>query len=147
MRATTRRISTALGLAAVTMLALASNAQANWTGSLKNVSQGYESTRWKDELYSQITWHGCEAGTPIDGSQERFTAQIWEDISLQPDESYDRKSFTACFNNEVSNGEWTDLPSGIKDYYFQIMDINGWSEGGYDLSVEKFVQDTTKADG
>lgn len=129
------------GTAAVITLALAPIAEANWTSSITAASVGFESRRWSDELYSQITFHGCHT----DGSKST-DVQIWNDIALQPDESYDNKTFTACFNGSVSNGEWTDLPSGKRDYYFQIMKIGG-STFGPQLTVDSLTVDTTKADG
>ncbi|MEU6513597.1 hypothetical protein [Streptomyces sp. NPDC046978] len=106
----------------------------------------YESARWQDENYSQITWYGCSDDVDLSGNPDAFSAQIWEDISLEPDESYDNKTFTACFHGERSNGEWTDLPSGKKSYYFQIMDIHYSHDSAHWLNVTKYIQDTTKAD-
>ncbi|MFD8262364.1 hypothetical protein ACFV19_26360 [Streptomyces griseoluteus] len=135
------RISMVAGTAAVITLALAPVAEANWSSSITAASVGFESRRWSDELYSQITFHNCVT----DGSKST-DVQIWNDISLQPDESYDNKTFTACFNGGVSNGEWTDLPSGKRDYYFKIMKIGG-STFGPQLTVGSLTVDTTKADG
>ncbi|MFH8503945.1 hypothetical protein [Streptomyces flaveolus] len=135
------RMTTVIGTAAVITLALAPIAEANWSSSITAASVTFESRRWSDELYSQITFHGCTT----DGSKST-DVQIWNDIALQPDESYDNKTFTACFNGGVSNGEWTDLPSGKRDYYFEIMKIGG-STFGPQLSVSSLTVDTTKADG
>ncbi|MDX3754426.1 hypothetical protein ACFY1B_04690 [Streptomyces mirabilis] len=135
------RISMVAGTAAVITLALAPIAEANWESSITGASVGFESRRWSDELYSQITFHGCTT----DGSKST-DVQVWNDISLAPDKAYDNKTYTACFNGGVSNGEWTDLPSGKRDYYFQIMKIGG-STFGPQLSVSKLVVDTTKVDG
>ena len=123
-------------------MALAPIAEANWTSSITSASATFESRRCSDELYSQITFHGCTT----DGSPKSTDVQIWNDISLQPDESYDNKTFTAYSNGGVSNGEWTDLPSGKRDYYFEIMKIAG-STFGPQLSVNSLTVDTTKADG
>ncbi|WP_327404031.1 hypothetical protein OG194_30715 [Streptomyces sp. NBC_01288] len=129
------------GTAAVVTLALAPIAEANWSSSITAASVGFESRRWSDELYSQITFHGCTTS----GSKST-DVQMWNDIALQPDDAYDSKTFTACFNGAVSNGEWTDLPSGKRDYYFQLMKIGG-STFGPQLSVSSLTIDTTKADG
>lgn len=72
---------------------------------------------------------------------------MWRQIDLQPDDSYDKKTYTACFSGRVSNGEWTELPSGKKPYYFQIMEIGNSTSMLRELDVAKFVVDTTKADG
>jgi hypothetical protein len=134
------RISMVVGMAAVTTLALAPIAEANWSSSITAASVGFESRRWSDELYSQVLFTGCTT----DGSKST-DVQMWNDIALQPDESYDNKTFTACFSGGTSNGEWTDLPSGIRDYYFKIMKIGG-STFGPQLSVRSVSVDTTKAD-
>ncbi|CAM5297828.1 hypothetical protein [Streptomyces sp. NPDC005930] len=135
------RISLVTGSAAVITLALAPVAEANWSSSITAASASFESRRWSDELYSQVQFTGCTT----DGSKST-DVQIWNDISLQPDESYDNKTFTACFNGGTSNGEWTDLPSGMRNYYFKIMKIGG-STFGPQLSVRSVTVDTTKADG
>ncbi|MEV5335435.1 hypothetical protein [Streptomyces werraensis] len=135
------RISTIAGTAAVITLALAPLAQANWSSSITGASVGFESRRWSDELYSQVQFTNCRT----DGSKST-DVQMWNDISLQPDESYDNKTFTACFSGGTSNGEWTDLPSGMRNYYFKIMKIGG-STFGPQLSVSTVTVDTTKADG
>ncbi|MDX3530987.1 hypothetical protein P1P75_32420 [Streptomyces sp. ID05-39B] len=134
------RISTVVGTAAVITLALAPIAEANWSSSITGASVGFESRRWSDELYSQVRFTNCNT----DGS-DSTDVQMWNDISLQPDESYDNKTFTACFGGGTSNGEWTDLPSGMRNYYFQIMKIGG-STFGPQLSVGSVSVDTTKAD-
>ncbi len=134
------RISTVVGTAAVITLALAPIAEANWSSSITGASVGFESRRWSDELYSQVLFTNCNT----DGSNST-DVQMWNDISLQPDESYDNKTFTACFGGGTSNGEWTDLPSGMRNYYFQIMKIGG-STFGPQLSVSSVSVDTTKAD-
>ena len=72
--------------------------------------------------------------------------QIFNDRTGLPDVSYDKKTYTACFHGDVSNGEWTDLAAGMRDYYFQIMAI-GVSTFGPQLSVASLVVDTTKEDG
>ncbi|MCF2130768.1 hypothetical protein L1I79_30725 [Strepomyces sp. STD 3.1] len=137
----TARISMVAGTAAVITLALAPLAQANWSSSITAASASFESRRWSDELYSQVLFTSCTT----DGSKST-DVQMWNDISLQPDESYDNKTFTACFGGGTSNGEWTDLPSGKRDYYFKIMKIGG-STFGPQLSVKSVSVDTTKADG
>ncbi|MDO0929783.1 hypothetical protein QQY24_32195 [Streptomyces sp. TG1A-8] len=135
------RISMVIGTAAVVILALAPFAEASWSSSISAASVGFQSRRWSDELYSQITFHGCTT----DGSKST-DVQVFNDIPLQPDESYDKKTFTACFSGGARNGEWTDLPSGVRDYYFQIMAIGG-STFGQQLSVSSLTVDTTEADG
>ncbi|MDX3577981.1 MULTISPECIES: hypothetical protein [unclassified Streptomyces] len=136
------RISTIVGTAAVITLAMAPIAEANWSSSITGASVGFESRRWSDELYSQVKFTGC---TTDPGVTKSTDVQIWNDISFQPDEAYDNKTFTACFNGGTSNGEWTDLPSGMRDYYFQIKKIAG-STFGPQLSVRSVSVDTTKAD-
>ncbi|MDX3314088.1 hypothetical protein ACWGH3_15420 [Streptomyces sp. NPDC054884] len=134
------RITTIVGTAAVITLAMAPIAEANWSSSITGASASFESRRWSDELYSQVKFTGCTT----DGSKST-DVQIWNDITLQPDEAYDNKTFTACFNGGTSNGEWTDLPSGMRDYYFKLMKIGG-STFGPQLSVRTVSVDTTKAD-
>lgn len=137
-----------LDISAAALILLAPGAEANDDGKLVSVSGGYESDRWSDELYSQITFHGCyNSGTfPVAKSVD---VQIWEDIKLNPDDSYDNKTYTACYVGKVSNGEWTDLPAGKKQYYFKIMKIGGSknTSGDPNLDVDEWVVDTTKADG
>ncbi|MFJ4919474.1 hypothetical protein [Streptomyces sp. NPDC088725] len=135
------RISAVIGAAAFITLALAPIAEANWTSSITAASVGFESRRWSDELYSQITFHDCRTS-----ASKSTDVQIWNDISLQPDKAYDSKKFTACFDGKVGNGEWTDLPSGKRDYYFKIVKI-GDSTFGPQLTVGSLTVDTTKADG
>lgn len=129
------------GTAAVITLALAPIAEANRSSSTTGASVGFESRRRSDELYSQVLFTNCTT----DGSQST-DVQMWNDIPLQPDESYDNKTCTACFGGGTSNGEWTDLPSGMRDYYFKIMKIGG-STFGPQLSVSTVTVDTTRADG
>jgi hypothetical protein len=62
-----------------------------------------------------------------------------------PDDSFDSKTYTACFSGGTSNGEWTDIPSGMRNCYFQIMKIGGST--GQQLSVNSVSVDTTKTDG
>ncbi|EGX55992.1 hypothetical protein SZN_30067 [Streptomyces zinciresistens K42] len=128
------------GTTAVITLALAPIAEASWNSSTSAASVGFESRRWQDEPYSQILFTGCAT----DGSKST-DVQVWNDIPLQPDESYDNKTFTACFGGGTGNGEWTDLPSGMRDYYFKITKIGG-STFGPQLSVRSVSVDTTKAD-
>ncbi|MER8219903.1 hypothetical protein ABTZ58_04755 [Streptomyces sp. NPDC094143] len=134
------RFSMVIGTAAAATLALAPIAEANWSSSISGASVGFESRRWSDELYSQVLFTGCTT----DGSKST-DVQMWNDISFQPDEAYDNKTFTACFSGGTSNGEWTDLPSGMRDYYFKIAKIGG-STFGPQLSVSSVSVDTTKAD-
>lgn len=73
--------------------------------------------------------------------------QMWRDISLKPDDSYDNKTFTACFSGSTSNGEWSEVGSGVmKNVYLQIMKIGG-SAFGPQFTVNSVSVDTTKADG
>lgn len=137
------RVATTAGTAAVIALVLAPTAEANWTSSITAASVSFESRRWADELYSQVQFSGCHTDSGVTKSTD---VQMWRDISLQPDDSYDNKTFTACFNGSTSNGEWTDLGSGKKDVYFQIMKIGG-STFGPQLTVNSVSVDTTKADG
>ncbi|WP_221362188.1 hypothetical protein [Streptomyces beigongshangae] len=140
MKLTSRAAVTA-GTAAVIALALAPTAEANWSSSISAASVSFESRRWSDELYSQVKFTGCTTDGP-----KSTDVQMWRDISLQPDDSYDNKTFTACFDGGTSNGEWTDLGSGMKNVYFKIMKIGG-STFGPQLSVNSVSVDTTKADG
>ncbi|MCX5343559.1 hypothetical protein [Streptomyces atratus] len=103
---------------------------------------GFESRRWSDELYSQIQFTGCHTG----GVTKSTDVRMWRDISLQPDDPYDSKTFTACFGGGTSNGEWTDLGSGMKNVYFKIEKIAGMTVGPQ-LTVNSVSVDTTKADG
>lgn len=98
---------------------------------------GFESRRWDDQQYSQIHFTGCDQGyaTSVD-------VQMWEDISLQPDDCHGDRHFTNCFNSSssVSSGSWTGLP--VNDYYFKIGAIGGSNQ----LWVRKVYIDTTYAD-
>ncbi|MFF3844501.1 hypothetical protein [Streptomyces sp. NPDC002328] len=137
------RISTVVGTAAVITLAMAPIAEANWSSSITGASVGFESRRWSDELYSQVKFTNCKTDALATQSTD---VRIWADITLQPDEAYDNKTFTACFGGGTSNGEWTDLPSGKRDYYFKLAKIAG-STFGPQLTVSTVSVDTTKADG
>lgn len=137
------RLATTAGTAAVIALVFATSAEANWSSSITAASVNFESRRWSDELYSQVQFTGCHTDSGVTKSTD---VQMWRDISLQPDDSYDNKTFTACFGTGTSNGEWTDLGSGMKNVYFQIMKIGG-STFGPQLSVNSVSVDTTQADG
>lgn len=142
-----KRSAVVMGMVSACLLTFAPSVNAaTWEGKLNQVHVNYESARWKDELYTQITWYGCDVNSSPTGTPNIFTAQIWEDITASPDESYDSKSFTACFQGERSNGEWGELPSGMKSYYFQIMEIRNNLLDSNWLTVDKYIQDTTKAD-
>ncbi|MFI8005728.1 hypothetical protein [Streptomyces sp. NPDC086010] len=142
MKITARAAMTA-GTAAVIGLVLAPSAEANWSSSISGASVSFESRRWSDEQYSQVQFTGCHTDSGVTKSTD---VQMWRDISLQPDDSYDNKTFTACFGSGTSNGEWTDLGTGAKNVYFKIMKIGG-STFGPQLSVSSVSVDTTKADG
>jgi hypothetical protein len=102
----TARVSMVLGTAAVTTLALAPTAEANWSSSITAASVGFESRRWSDELYSQVQFTGCTT----DGSKST-DVQIWRDRTALPDLSYDSKTFTACFNGGHQQRR-VDRPAG-----------------------------------
>ncbi|MFJ4415918.1 MULTISPECIES: hypothetical protein [unclassified Streptomyces] len=139
------RVSITAGAVAAIALAIAPTAEANWTSSISAASPGFESRRWSDELYSQVQFTSCSTDPYVTQSTD---VQMWRDISLQPDDSYDNKTFTACFKNGgTSNGEWTDLGSGMKNVYFKIAKIAGSGSAGPQLSVHTVYVDTTKADG
>ena len=46
----------------------------------------------------------------------------------------------------TSNGEWTDLGSGMKKMYFQLMKVGGSSVNGNTVNVATVSVDTTQAD-
>ncbi|MGP4001166.1 hypothetical protein [Streptomyces sp. 8N706] len=88
----------------------------------------------------------CHLGSTI-AAPESVDVQMWRDISFQPDDSYDNKSFTACFDGGTSNGEWTELPSSTVSVYFQLMKVGGQSSAGFTtVDVGKVYVDTTQAD-
>ncbi|MFJ3709068.1 hypothetical protein OG709_25170 [Streptomyces sp. NBC_01267] len=143
---TTIRAAAIAGVASSAMLIMAPSAYANFSGNIEAGRAGQESYTWSDELYSQVTFHGC---TGPGGGKNSTNIQMWQVVTLQPDDSYDDKKFTACFNpGGVSNGEWTDLPSGKRTTYFKIHKIGGSIDPfTFQLWVDKYVVDTTKIDG
>ena len=140
------RIGAVIGMTSALVLALAPGAEALvWTSSINDARVGFESRRWDDQSYSQIQFQQCyNAGTG--GPAKSVGIQIWRDISLQPDDSYDEKHFTACYNGSVSNGEWTDLPASTVKVYFQVMHIGGYTGSSSSLDVGYLSVDTTQAD-
>ncbi|MER6166698.1 hypothetical protein [Streptomyces violaceorubidus] len=77
---------------------------------------------------------------------DNVDVQMWRDITALPDDSYDNKTFSACFKGQTSNGEWTDLPSQTVSVYFQIMKLGGTTSSIPSIDVEKVSVDTTQAD-
>lgn len=140
------QISAVVAMTSTVCLISGPAAQASWSGSISSGRVGWESNNWQDELYSQITAYGCERRTGGVAAPASVDLQIWENISFQPDESYDNKTYTACFFGGRSNGEWRDLPAGKKPYYFQIMKIAGSGGGAYVVDIDKYIVDQTLAD-
>ncbi|MGA5168891.1 MULTISPECIES: hypothetical protein [Streptomyces] len=129
------------------VLALAPGAEALvWTSSINDGSPGFESRRWSDQSYSQIQFYDC-SNRSTTGTPDSVDVQIWRDISLQPDDAYDNKTFTACYGAGASNGEWTDLPATTVTVYFQLMKVGSTTSPGFaTVDVGYLSVDTTKAD-
>ncbi|MEV7865732.1 hypothetical protein AB0P17_06430 [Streptomyces sp. NPDC088124] len=138
------RTAAAAGMTAALLLILAPQALANWSSSISSGGVGFESRRWEDELYSRIEFTDCDLGS-LHGGSNSVDVQMREDIPASPDDSYDNKTFTACFSGGTSKGEWTDLGSGMKDMYFQLMKVGGSTVNGNTVDVETVFVDTTKA--
>ncbi|MFG1811196.1 hypothetical protein [Streptomyces sp. NPDC049040] len=140
------RIAVVTGITAAGLLVLAPAAEANWTSSITNGSPGFESRRWDDQQYSQVQFTDCVMYDTI-AAPESVDVQMWRDISLAPDDSYDNKVFTACFGGGTSNGEWTDLPTNTVSVYFKLHKVGGRDGKGVTwIDVGKVYADTTAAD-
>ncbi|MFD4256147.1 hypothetical protein ACFWR9_00535 [Streptomyces sp. NPDC058534] len=105
----------------------------------------FESRRWDDQSYSQIQFRGCHIGSTY-SLPDNVDVQMWRDITALPDDSYDNKTFSACFKGQTSNGEWNDLPGSTVSVYFQIMKLGGSTSSGPYIDVDNVSVDTTKAD-
>lgn len=133
-----RNIAVTGGLASALILVLAPNASANWKSFISSAATGFESSRWKDEQYSEVRFKDC---TQEYATGKYVKVALWEDNFASPDTNHGTKTFTNCFNGKdsVSNGEWTGLP--LDGYYFRLQD----TDGGL-LNVGVVYIDTTKAD-
>ncbi|MFB7495268.1 hypothetical protein ACFC09_11275 [Streptomyces sp. NPDC056161] len=140
------RAASITGMASIMLLALAPQALANWTSSITRGGTGFESRRWDDELYSQIKFTNCTLHYLDADAKNATDVAIWHDISLLPDDKYDTKTFTACFDGGTSNGEWTDLGEGMKSVYFRIQSVGGSTTAGSTIDASSVSVDTTKAD-
>ncbi|TJZ49470.1 hypothetical protein FCH28_24490 [Streptomyces piniterrae] len=139
-----KRAAAIVGISGALLLATAPAAWANWTSSINDGGAGFESRRWADGSYSQLWWDNCS----VSGSGAFYLnadVQYYEDISFQPDDAYDEKRFSACFENwsTPSMGEWHNLPNG--DFYFTITGVSNKSGAAY-ADVEHVTVDTTAAD-
>jgi hypothetical protein len=112
----------------------------NWSSSIGSAGRYFESRRWDDESYSQLWFEGCT----IQGGPESTKVAMWEDNAFSPDDKYDTKTFTNCFNgaNSRSMGEWHGLEKD--NYYFRLEDVG--SNGSGLLWVRKVTVDTSAAD-
>ncbi|WP_399088941.1 hypothetical protein ACGH2B_15110 [Streptomyces sp. BBFR2] len=125
------------------LLATAPAAWANWTSSVKDGGDGFESRRWADGSYSQLWWKGCYV-SGSGSTSHNADVRYYRDLPFQPDPGYDEKRFTACFNSSDSSmGEWHNLPSG--NYYFAITGVSNKAGNAY-VDVEKVAVDTSAAD-
>jgi hypothetical protein len=110
----------------------------NWTSSMTGVLTGFQSRRWSDSQYSQVSFTGCDSyfntSTHVDLRWDR---------TLQPDRSWGVKRFTACFGGGTSSGEWHDLESG--EHFFQITQIDDRTKDS-NLTVSRVSVDTSAAD-
>ncbi|MFE4698577.1 hypothetical protein ACFRIC_16045 [Streptomyces sp. NPDC056738] len=135
-----------VAVATTGLMALAPLAFANWTAyNWDNKGVNAESQRWSDGDYTQVQFTGCHNGY-TSYIADSVDVQVWRVINNWPDDSYDKKTFTACYGAGTSNGEWSEIPTGTAQYYFQIMAIGGKTVGGPTVDVEKVYVDTTKAD-
>ncbi len=115
-------------------------ASANWSSYIEAWTDGEESRRWDDGSYSQVQFTDCFAQW---GSRETVDVIMWRDRTAWPDDQYDEKRFSACFDGGTSNGAWSGLPDG--DYYFEAHRIAQGNSCCL-LDVEDVYVDTTKAD-
>ncbi|MET8579133.1 hypothetical protein [Streptomyces sp. NPDC005012] len=102
------------------------------------------SRTWTDSgTYSQVQFTNCFAEN---GTSKSVVVKLWATDYL-PDVGLDSKTFTNCFNGAgyVSNGEWTDIPSGEHSLQFEPTKI---AQGGDCclLNVSRVYVDTTQAD-
>ncbi|AWK09026.1 hypothetical protein DDQ41_08935 [Streptomyces spongiicola] len=121
------------------VLAFAPNAYADWESTIASAGAGFESRRWAEESYTEVQFRGCTIQNSINKSAD---VQVWRDISLQPDDKYGRKTYTACFKSSTtySKASWDNLPKG--SYYFKIERVG---DGGL-MWVNKVYVDNTLAD-
>ncbi|MGW4824952.1 hypothetical protein ACWEP4_40110 [Streptomyces sp. NPDC004227] len=143
MQTSVKRVGTALAAAAVLVLFNASTASANWTSYINSWTDGHKSRTWEDQgTYSQIQFTGCFAQY---GTTKSVVVKLWHYYSVLPNESLGSKTFTACFSGGTSNGEWTNVPSGVNTLQFETTKI---AQGGSCclLNVDKVYVDTSKAD-
>lgn len=140
------RIAVVTGITAAGLLVLAPAAEANWASSITNGGPGFESRRWDDQSYSQVQFTDCTLYSTV-AAPESVDVQMWRDISLAPDDSYDNKVFTACFGGGTSNGEWYDLPDNTVSAYFKLHKVGGSDGRGINsVDVASVTADTTFAD-
>ncbi|MER5973917.1 hypothetical protein ABT112_30105 [Streptomyces sp. NPDC002055] len=111
---------------------------------IRNGREGWESTRWSDEQYSQLWFKGCDS-TSIAGRPVSVTVRYFEDKDFRPDPGYDSKKFTDCFRSDSakSMGEWNNLPRG-NGFYVRIVDVNSTQWDNVD--VKSYTVDTTASD-
>ncbi|RMI37199.1 hypothetical protein [Streptomyces triticirhizae] len=118
----------------------------NWTSSMSGVSVSFQSRRWDDVDYTEITWVGCDTTRTVPGEESSHLELRW-DRSLLPDKGYGEKRAVKCFRGSghanASVGEWTSPDAGSR--FFQITRINE-STYGQALSVDHVAVDTTRAD-
>lgn len=144
---TLRRIALVGATMATLGLANMPTASANWVSYISSWTDGQESHRWEDQgTYSQIQFRDCFAQYASDANQkvaltERVAIDLW------PDGKLDSKTFTNCFKgtNYWSNGEWTDVPSGVNTLYFRADKI-GTGSSCCLLFVSEVDVDTSQAD-
>lgn len=139
-----KRAAAVAGITGALLLATAPAAWANWSSSISDGGAGFESRRWADGSYSQLWWKGCY----VSGSGAfalNADVRYYEDISFQPDDAYDEKRFSACFEDQriSSMGEWHNLPNG--DFYFAITGVANKAGAAY-ADVEHVTVDTSAAD-
>lgn len=141
-----RHIGAACVGASLLGLAFAPSAQAypiklydyTWQSHIDNGSEGFQSRRWEDSEYSEVLFGKCVGGSSV-------TVQMRMDVNNAPDKGYDKKTFTACYKPDWSQGEWYNLPNtsdNSSEYYFQITDIGGASS----VDVTTVAVDTTACD-
>lgn len=144
---TLRRIALVGATMATLGLANMPTASANWDSYISSWTDNHESRRWEDQgTYSQVMFDNCFAQYAGSADQKVAVSER-VDISLLPDKSLGAKTFTNCFKGAGywSNGEWTNVPSGVNNLFFRTDKI-GTGGSCCLLFVSTVLVDTSQAD-
>jgi hypothetical protein len=116
----------------------------NWSSYLDQVLVGFQSRRWDDVSYSEVRFTDCDTSALNPGSQESTEIELRWDRSLQPDRSWETRTYLRCFDgsNLTSAHEWHGLEAG--NHFFQVHRINTRVDDS--VSVDDVYVDTTSAD-